>query len=426
MQKRVLILGSGGRENAMANKLASEGHKIYAIPGNAGTKEIGTNVPIDLANLDELTRFAKNNVHLTIVGPETILNQGVVDRFKRERLRIFGPGKFAAQLEANKLFGKLFMEEFGIPTADYEVFQNYEDALEYVRKNSLKRGVVKANGLASGKGVFVCKTRKQIEAALYRIMVKREFGDAGDIVIIEKLLSGRELSLMVFYDGHTFKIFPLIQDHKRAHDNNKGPNTGGMGAIGPLTWVSDDLFKRIKQEIVQPTIEGLAERNMPYAGCLYFGLMITKKGPMVLEYNVRLGDPEAQVAMALLRTSFLKIVEACMDGKLSKIEVEWKNKFAVCLVLASEGYPKKMKDAKKKMIEISGIEEAGKIPGVYIDHSGTEVLKKVYTFKGKRVLSVTALGDTKEEARKLVYKAATLIEYDGKWHREDIGVENSW
>jgi len=426
MRKRVLILGNGGREDAIAKKLASEGHKIYAIPGNAGTKEIGTNVPIDLSNLDELAAFARNNVHVTIVGPETMLDRGIVDRFKRERLRIFGPGKFAAQLETNKLFGKLFMEEFGIPTADYEVFQNYRDAMEYVSRNDLKKGVVKANGLASGKGVFVCKTRKQIESALYRIMVKREFGDAGDIVIIEKLLSGRELSLMVFYDGHTIKMFPLIQDHKRAHDADKGPNTGGMGAIGPLTWVSDDLLKRIKQEIVQPTIEGLTERNMTYAGCLYFGLMITKKGPMVLEYNVRLGDPEAQVAMALLTTSFLKIVEACIGGKLSKIEVEWKKKFAVCLVLASEGYPEKIKDAKKSMIEISGIEEAGRIPGVYISHSGTEMSKKVYTFKGKRVLSVTAIGNTKTEARELAYKAAKLIDFEGKWCREDIGAESSW
>lgn len=426
MQKRTLILGGGGREDAIAKKLAGEGHKVYAIPGNGGTMEVGINVPIDLANIDELARFAKHNVHVTIVGPETILEQGVVDRFKREGLPIFGPGKFATQLEANKLFGKLFMEEYGIPTADYEMFQSYEDAMEYVTNNQLRDGVVKANGLASGKGVFVCKTRKQIENALYRIVVKREFGDAGNIVIIEKLLSGRELSLMVFYDGHMAKLFPLIQDHKRAHDNDKGPNTGGMGAIGPLTWVSEDLLNRIKQEIVQPTIEGLAKRNMLYAGCLYFGLMITKKGPMVLEYNVRLGDPEAQVAMALLGTSFLKIAEACIAGKLSETEIKWKNKFAVCVILASEGYPEKVKDAKKEKIAIRGIDEAKKIPGVFINHSGTERLKEAYTFKGKRVLSVTAIGDTKEEARELAYKAAKLIEFDGKWCREDIGAERSW
>jgi len=285
---------------------------------------------------------------------------------------------------------------------------------------------VKANGLASGKGVFVCKTRKQIESALYRIMKKREFKDAGNIVLMEKLLSGRELSLMVFYDGKTIKIFPLIQDHKRAHDNDKGPNTGGMGAIGPLTWISDDLFKRIKQEIVWPTIEGLRDRNMPYAGCLYFGLMITEKGPMVLEYNVRLGDPEAQVAMALLETSFLKIVEACISGKLSEIEIDWKKRFAVCLVLASEGYPATVADSKKEKIIIRGIEEAEKIPGVYVSHSGTERLKDIYTYKGKRVLSITAIADTKEGARELAYKAAKLIEFDGKWCREDIGIESSW
>lgn len=426
MRKRVLVMGSGGREDAMAKKLADEGHKVYMIPGNAGTKEIGTNVPIDLANLDELAQFARNNVHVTIVGPETILSQGIVDRFRNERLKIFGPGKFAAQLETDKLFGKLFMEEFGIPTAEYEIFQNYEDAMEYVSKNNLKKGVVKANGLASGKGVIVCKTRREIESALYRIMVKKEFGDAGKIVLIEKLLSGRELSLMVFYDGHTFKMFPLIQDHKRAHTGDKGPNTGGMGAIGPLIWIDDDLLKRIKQEIVWPTMQGLKDRNMPYAGCLYFGLMITKKGPMVLEYNVRLGDPEAQVAMALLQTSFLKIVEACIAGKLSKIDINWKKKYAVCLVLASEGYPEKIKDAKKTAIKIRGIEEAEKIPGVYINHSGTERLNEVYTYKGKRVLSVTAIGDTKEEARVLAYRAAKLIEFDGKWCREDIGIEGSW
>jgi len=199
-----------------------------------------------------------------------------------------------------------------------------------------------------------------------------------------------------------------------------------MGAIGPLTWVSDDLFKRIKQEIVIPTMQGLKDRNMPYAGCLYFGLMITKKGPMVLEYNVRLGDPEAQVAMALLGTSFLKIVEACIAGKLSEIEIDWKKKYAVCLVLASEGYPAKVRDAKKEKIIITGIEEAEKISGVYVNHSGTERLNDVYTFKGKRVLSVTAIADTKEEARALAYKAAKLIKFDGKWCREDIGVESSW
>jgi len=426
MKQRVLVLGNGGREDAMVNRLVREGHKVYAIPGNAGTKKIGINVPIDLANLDELARFARNNVHVTIVGPETILNQGIVDRFKHERIPIFGPGKFATQLEADKLFGKLFMEEYGIPTAEYEMFQGYEDAMEYVRKNNLKKGVVKANGLASGKGVFVCKTRREIESALYRIMVKQEFGCAGNIVLIEKLLSGRELSLMVFYDGRTFKMFPLIQDHKRAHDNDKGPNTGGMGAIGPLTWVSDDLFKRIKQEIVIPTMQGLKDRNMPYAGCLYFGLMMTKKGPMVLEYNVRLGDPEAQVAMALLGTSFLKIVEVCIAGKLSEVEIDWKKKYAVCLVLASEGYPAKVKDAKKEKIIISGIEEAEKISGVYVNHSGTERLNDLYTFKGKRVLSVTAIADTKEEARALAYRAAKLIKFDGKWCREDIGIESSW
>ncbi|MFA6097277.1 MAG: phosphoribosylamine--glycine ligase [Candidatus Paceibacterota bacterium] len=426
MKQRVLVLGNGGREDAMVNRLVREGHKVYAIPGNAGTKKIGINVPIDLANLDELARFARNNVHVTIVGPETILNQGIVDRFKHERIPIFGPGKFATQLEADKLFGKLFMEEYGIPTAEYEMFQGYEDAMEYVRKNNLKKGVVKANGLASGKGVFVCKTRREIESALYRIMVKQEFGCAGNIVLIEKLLSGRELSLMVFYDGRTFKMFPLIQDHKRAHDNDKGPNTGGMGAIGPLTWVSDDLFKRIKQEIVIPTMQGLKDRNMPYAGCLYFGLMMTKKGPMVLEYNVRLGDPEAQVAMALLGTSFLKIVEVCIAGKLSEVEIDWKKKYAVCLVLASEGYPAKVKDAKKEKIIISGIEEAEKISGVYVNHSGTERLNDLYTFKGKRVLSVTAIANTKEEARALAYRAAKLIKFDGKWCREDIGIESSW
>lgn len=426
MKKRILVLGSGGREDAIAKKLVSEGHKVYVIPGNAGTKEIGTNAPIDLANLDELARFARNNIHVTIVGPETILNQGIVDRFRHESLPIFGPGKFATQLEANKLFGKLFMEEFGIPTASYEIFQSYEDAMEHVRKNDLKKCVVKANGLASGKGVFVCKTKREIETALYRIMIKREFGDAGDIVLIEKLLSGRELSLMVFYDGHTFKMFPLIQDHKRAHTGDKGPNTGGMGAIGPLTWIDDDLFKRIKQEIIWPTMSGLKDRNMPYAGCLYFGLMITKKGPMVLEYNVRLGDPEAQVAMALLGTSFLNIVEACIAGKLSKIEIDWKKKYAVCVILASEGYPAKIKDTKKEAIKICGIKEAEKIPGVYINHSGTEMLKEVYTFKGKRVLSVTATGYTKKEARALAYRAAKLIEFEGKWCREDIGIESSW
>lgn len=426
MQKRALILGSGGREDAIAKKLKEDGCRVYVIPGNAGTKEAGINVPIDLANIEELVKFARNNVHVTIVGPETILNQGIADRFRRERLPIFGPGKFATQLEADKFMGKLFMKEEGIPTADFEVFESYEEAMEYVKNKKLRKGVVKANGLASGKGVFVCKTRKDIESALYRIMVAREFGDVGKIVIIEKLLSGRELSLMVFFDGHTIKIMPLIKDHKRAHTGDQGPNTGGMGAIGPLTWVSDDLYKRIKQEIVWPTIEGLIKRNMSYAGVLYFGIMATKKGPMVLEYNVRLGDPETQVAMALLDTDLLKIVQKCIKGKLSEMKIRWKKKFAVCLVLASEGYPEKIKDAKKEKIVISGIEEAEKIPGVYINHSGTQRLNEVYTYMGKRVLSVTAIGDTKEEARELAYKAEKLITFKGKWCREDIGVESSW
>ena len=420
MGKNVLIIGSGGREHALAWKISQSPQigELYVAPGNGGTKLLAENLSIDSANIGGLIRFAKNHdIDLTIVGPDDLLAAGIVDIFQKQGLRIFGPTFAAAQIEASKAFAKDFMAKAGIPTAAFSVFKEYQEALAYVRNHGAPI-VVKASGLALGKGAYPCRTLKKAEESLRKIMCERIHKDAGDEVVIEEFLKGREVSIHAFCDGKTSVLMPTSQDHKPVFNGGRGLNTGGMGTIAPVPWVSNELVERIKKTVVDPVLDGFAKNGHPFAGCLYPGLMITKQGPVVLEYNARFGDPEIQSYVRLLETDLLDIIEACVDKKLSEIDIKWKQGFAICVVIASGGYPKKY----KKWIPIRGLGAAGKLPGVVIFHAGTTNNCLVKT-SGGRVLSVTATGETLQIARDRAYRAVKSIRFKDMHYRTDIGAK---
>ena len=419
---RILIIGSGGREHALAWKLhQSSIEKLYVAPGNEETRFFAQNIPIHPTNIERLTRFAKDNrINLTIVGPENPLALGIVDSFHSERLRIFGPTKAATQAtEASKAFAKRFMAENHIPTAPFRIFRKYETALNYLRKCGAPI-VVKASGLAAGKGAYPCETLIEAEHALKEIMVDRIHDKAGKKVVIEEFLEGQEVSIHAFCDGKTSILMPPSQDHKIITVGGKKLMTGGMGAYAPVPWVSDDLLYQIQQEIIKPMTKGLRESGQPFAGCLYPGLMITPQGPMVLEVNARFGDPETQVYMRLLKTDLLDIMEACIEGGLADIKIEWNSGFAVCVVLASDGYPGEYEVG----IPISGLDKAERIPGIVIFHAGTtrDDTGQVVT-AGGRVLGVTAVGETLETACARTYEAVKQIHFDGMHYQKDIGAK---
>jgi phosphoribosylamine--glycine ligase len=425
MSEKVLVIGGGGREDAIIWKLLQSPKlgRLYVAPGNGKTKKLAAvvdQVPIQPIETDRLLQFVQQNkIDLTIVGPEDPLALGIVNTFRDKDLRIFGPTKEATMLEASKAWAKNFMQEIGIPTATFHIFKKYEEALSYIRDHGAPI-VVKASGLALGKGAYPCRTLEDAERALKEIMIDRLHGDAGNEVVVEKYLRGQEISIHAFADGQTAILMPTAQDHKPIFDGDKGPNTGGMGTFAPVPWVREDELKTIKQEIIDPTIKGLAQHGNPFVGCLYPGLMMTfSHEPMVLEFNIRFGDPETQSYMRLLKTDLLEIIDACVDGKLADLTIEWNPGFACCIVLASGGYPGKYE--KGKLIE--GIKEAEMVPRVVVFHAGTKMEQGKFYTSGGRVLGVTATGKTLKAALVQAYKAMKCIYFEGMQYRTDIGAK---
>ncbi|MBR2585675.1 MAG: phosphoribosylamine--glycine ligase [Thermoguttaceae bacterium] len=417
----VLVIGSGGREHALCWKIAQSPKvdKVYVAPGNAGTAIDAVNVPIKETDFEALIQFAKqNNIGLTVVGPEVPLTLGIVDAFEKEGLRIFGPNAQAAQMEGSKSFCKKILQSGKVPTASYAEFTDADAAIHWLRSGDDAPAVVKADGLAAGKGVIVCANRQEAIDAVRRISEERAFGDAGRRFIIEDLLVGQEASVLAITDGKTIMTLQPAQDHKAAYNGDTGPNTGGMGAYCPASLVDDDLLHKIESNILVPTVHALNRAGTPFRGVLYAGLMITSGGPMVLEYNARFGDPECQPLLMRLKTDLVEVMEAAIDQRLDQLEpLAWDDRPAVCLVMASEGYPGSV---KKKGFPISGLDEAGKMEGVKVFHAGTAMKDGAVVNNGGRVLGVTALGGTVAEAKKLAYEAAGKIHWEGAWHRDDI------
>ena len=420
MKTDILIIGSGGREHALAWKLAQSSRigKLYVAPGNGGTRRVAENVEIDTTDIDGLIKFAeKNEIGLTVVGPDDPLALGIVDAFRSRGLRIFGPTRAAAEIESSKAFAKNFMSEVSIPTATFKIFSEYDKALSYIRERGVPI-VVKASGLALGKGVYVCKTLAEAEVALKEIMVDNLHKEAGSEVVVEEFLDGQEISIHAFCDGKTFVLLPPAQDHKPIYDNDEGKNTGGMGTIAPLSWVSEDTLKIVSEQIVRPTLEALTKCGRPFTGLLYPGLKITSSGLKVLEFNARFGDPETQSYMRLLKTDLLDILEACVDGTLAELAIEWHSGFAVCVVIASGGYPNEY----RKGVPIRGVAEAECVSNIVVFHAGTIFENELET-SGGRVLSVSATGDTLRDALNSAYEAARLIQFEGMQYRSDIGAK---
>lgn len=419
MSKKVLVIGSGGREHALIWKISQSADvdKIYATPGNGGISDLAENVSIGIKDVGRLVSFAKeNNIDLTVVGPDDALAVGVVDAFQNEGLRVFGPTKAAAQIEASKAFSKDLMKKNNIPTANYTNFSDIEEAREYL-KTCLYPTVVKASGLAAGKGVVICENQEQAESALNEIMSDKIFGSSGDTVVIEDFLQGQEVSIHTLSDGNKAVIFPTSQDHKQVFDGDKGPNTGGMGVIAPIDWVTESNMQTVKTKIVQPVLDGLKNEGSNFVGCLYPGLMINGEDVNTVEFNARFGDPETEVYMRLLDSDIVEIFESCVDGNLDPEKVQWKSGYAVTIVLASGGYPRNYETG----IPISGIEEAEKIENVVVFHAGTKKEDDTYLTAGGRVLNVTATGATLDEALATAYKAVDLIQFEGMHYRTDIG-----
>jgi phosphoribosylamine--glycine ligase len=421
----VLIIGNGGREHALAWKIkrSSRVDRVFVAPGNAGTAMDAENVDIKTSDFAKLIRFARENqIDLTVVGPEAPLCDGLVDAFDQAKLRIFGPSKAAAQLEGSKVFCKRLLRSADVPSADYHVFRDPDFATEFIvnrypSENDHVPLVVKADGLAAGKGVVVCKTRRDALDAIERIMRRREFGDAGKEVIMEERLDGEEASVLAITDGRTILTLPPCQDHKRAFDGDTGPNTGGMGAYCPTPLTSDESLRWIEEHVFVPTIHAMKRSRQPFRGVLYAGLMMTHQGPKVLEYNVRFGDPECQPLLMRLKTDLVDILEATVDGRLDELpDVEWDPRPSVCVVMATEGYPGDYPRGQ----QIRGLEEAAKIPDVKVFHAGTATMGGQVVTNGGRILGVTALGDTIAAAKRQAYSAVKCIRWDGAWCRKDI------
>lgn len=418
-KKSVLIIGGGGREHSLAWKLGQSPKvkKIYIAPGNGGTAQIGENVAIAATDIPALVTFAlEKKIDLTVVGQDDPLALSIVNAFKKKGLKIWGPTQKAAQIESSKVFAKGLMQQFNIPTARYQSFNNYQSALQYLQSVGAPI-VIKASGLALGKGVTVCKTLAEAKNALKAAMVDKVFGEAGNQVVIEEFLAGPEFSIHAFCDGKTFKLLPSSQDHKPVLEGNLGPNTGGMGTIAPVPWVSQNEMDGIARNIVQPALKGIKKLANPFVGLLYPGLIETSQGPKVIEFNARFGDPECQSYMRLLKTDLLEILEACVDGKLSDVKMEWRQGFACCVMLASGGYPGKY----EKGFPITGIEKAEKLEDVIIFHAGTKMDGKKLVTNGGRVLGVSATGDTLKKALDKAYSTIKLIRFEGMQYRKDIG-----
>ena len=418
---KVLIVGSGGREHAIAWKVAQSKKvdKIYCAPGNAGISEVAECVPIGAMEFDKLVAFAKEKeIDLTVIGMDDPLVGGIVDVFEKEGLRVFGPRKNAAILEGSKAFSKDLMKKYHIPTAAYETFTDPEKALEYLETAKMPI-VLKADGLALGKGVLICQTLEEAKEGVKTLMMDKKFGSAGDEIVIEEFMTGREVSVLSFVDGNIVKIMSSAQDHKRAKDGDQGLNTGGMGNFSPSPFYTKEVDEFCKKYIYQPTVDAMKAEGRPFKGVIFFGLMLTPEGPKVLEYNARFGDPEAQVVLPRLENDIVDVFEACIDGTLDKVDLKFDNDRAtVCVILASDGYPVEY----KKGFPIEGLEKFKGKDDYYVFHSGTKFNDKgQIVTNGGRVLGVTATGSNLKEARANAYKATEWIDFDNKYMRHDIG-----
>ncbi|MBT6661555.1 MAG: phosphoribosylamine--glycine ligase [Nitrospina sp.] len=414
---RVLILGSGGREHALAWKIAQSPkvNKIYCAPGNAGTASVAENIDISPDNIQALLNFALiKGIGLTVVGPEQPLVKGIADSFEESGLRVFGPSQRAAEIEGSKVFCKDLMKKYGIPTARYESFNSLDQVKLFTKED--EPVVVKASGLASGKGVVLCRNGKEARSAIQSIMQGKVFGNAGDQVVIEEFLTGQEVSLLAFTDGKTILPLESAQDHKAAFDDDKGPNTGGMGAYSPAPIFTDELKKKVIDEIMIPTVRAMAKEGRYYRGILYAGLMLTESGPKVLEFNARFGDPETQPIMMRIKNDIVPIFEACIDGTLATQTLQWKPESTVCVVMAAKGYP----GSYEKGNEITGL-NLNENQQAMVFHAGTKLDNGKVLTNGGRVLGVTALGLNINQAIKNAYSVVDKIKWDGIHFRKDIG-----
>jgi phosphoribosylamine--glycine ligase len=416
---KVLVVGGGGREHALIWKIAQSPKvsKIYCAPGNAGISEQATIVPIKANDLNGLLQFASSEkIGLTLVGPEEPLTRGIVDLFESKGLSIFGSSQKAAEIEGSKSFAKEMMRKYHIPTASYEIFEGPKEAAKYIRRKGAPI-VVKADGLAAGKGVIVCKTVEEAIQSVEQIMVDKAFGEAGNRVVIEECLVGEEASYIAFTDGKVILPMASSQDHKAIFDGDQGPNTGGMGAYSPAPVVTDRVHERIMEKVLRPIIQGMGEEGRPYKGVLYAGLMIHDGHPKVLEFNARFGDPETQPVLMRMKGDILPILEACIKGDLSKHKIEWDNRAAVSVVMASKGYPGDYEKGKP----IRGLKEVSRMEDVFVFHAGTALKDGQVITNGGRVLGVTGLGEDIQRAIERTYQAVKKISWDGVQYRTDIG-----
>ena len=416
---KVLVVGSGGREHAIVWKIAQSKkvEKIYCAPGNAGIAQIAECVPIGAMELENLADFAQEKqIDLTVIGMDDPLVAGVVDVFEARGLKVFGPRKNAAILEGSKAFSKDLMKKYNIPTAAYEVFTSPEDALAYLETAKFPT-VLKADGLALGKGVLICNTLEEAKDGVRSLMTDKQFGSAGDKIVIEEFMTGREVSVLSFVDGKTIRIMTSAQDHKRAKDGDEGLNTGGMGTFSPSPFYTEEVDEFCKKYIYQATVDAMANEGREFKGIIFFGLMLTENGPRVLEYNARFGDPETQVVLPRMQNDIVEVFEACVDGTLDKVTLDFADNAAVCVVLASDGYPEKY----EKGFKISGLETFEGKEGYYVFHAGTKLSDGAIVTNGGRVLGVTALGTDLKDARKNAYEATEWIAFDNKYKRNDIG-----
>ena len=415
---KVLIVGSGGREHAWKVAGSPKADKIYCAPGNAGIAEYAECVPIGAMEFDKLAAFAKENqIDLTVIGMDDPLVGGIVDVFEKEGLRVFGPRKNAAILEGSKAFSKDLMKKYHIPTAGYETFDTPEAALQYLETAEMPI-VLKADGLALGKGVLICNTREEAREGVRTLMLDKQFGSAGDRIVVEEFMTGREVSVLSFVDGDTIKIMTSAQDHKRAKNGDQGLNTGGMGTFSPSPFYTEEVDAFCRKYVYQATVDAMKAEGRPFKGIIFFGLMLTEKGPKVLEYNARFGDPETQVVLPRMKNDILEVFEACVDGTLDQIQLEFEDNAAVCVVLASDGYP----EHYEKGYPISGFENFKGRDGYYVFHAGTKFdgEGRVVT-NGGRVLGVTAKGENLKQARENAYRATEWITFGNKYMRDDIG-----
>ena len=416
---KVLIVGGGGREHAIAYCVAksSKVEKMYCAPGNAGIAELAECVPIGAMEFDKLVTFAKEKeIDLAIVGMDDPLVGGLIDEFEKAGIRAFGPRKNAAILEGSKAFSKDLMKKYDIPTAAYENFNNADEALAYLETAKFPI-VLKADGLALGKGVLICNTLEEAKAGVKEIMLDKKFGASGNTMVVEEFMTGREVSVLSFVDGKTIKTMTSAQDHKRAKDGDQGLNTGGMGTFSPSPFYTKEVDEFCRKYVYQKTVDAMAAEGREFKGIIFFGLMLTEDGPKVLEYNARFGDPEAQVVLPRMKNDLIDVIEACIDGTLDQVDLQFEDNAAVCVVLASDGYPV----AYEKGLPITGLDEFKKHEGYYCFHAGTKFDGDQIVTNGGRVLGVTAKGATLKEARANAYKATEWVKFDNKYMRHDIG-----